>query len=93
MPSTPLPARLRAAEIVVTSGQADAFVAAALKLPFIDRILLRAASAESLPVTHPAQAKIAAAPETAAFVCVGEVCSLPVTKPEQIAETILAMRK
>ncbi len=85
--------RLRAAEIVVTGKDAEPFVTAALKIPFIDRILLRAASAETLPATHPAQAKIAAALETAAFVCVGEICSLPVTKPEQIAETVLAMRK
>jgi uncharacterized protein len=64
-----------------------------LKIPFIDRIVLRAASAESLPAGHPAQAKIAAAPDAAAFVCVGETCSLPVTQPEQIAETVSAMRK
>jgi uncharacterized protein len=85
--------RLRAAEIVVTGRAAERFVSAALKIPFIDRIVLRAASAEALPVAHPAQAKIAAAQETAAFVCVGETCSLPVTKAEQIAETVVAMRK
>jgi uncharacterized protein YyaL (SSP411 family) len=64
-----------------------------LKIPFIDRIVLRAAAAEALPAAHPAQGKIAAAPESAAFVCVGETCSLPVTQPEEIAETVLAMRK
>ncbi len=85
--------RLRAAEIVVTGSEVERFAAAALKIPFIDRIVLRAASAESLPAAHPAQAKIAAAPEAAAFVCVGETCSLPVTQPEQIAETVSAMRK
>ena len=85
--------RLRAAEIVVTGRDAEAFAEAALKIPFIDRIVLRAASAQALPAAHPAQAKIAAAPETAAFVCVGQTCSLPVTQAEQIAETVLAMRK
>ena len=84
--------RLRAAQIVVTGGEAERLVAAALKIPFIDRIVLRAASAESLPAAHPAQAKIAAAPEAAAFVCVGETCSLPITQPEQIAETVSAIR-
>jgi uncharacterized protein YyaL (SSP411 family) len=84
--------RLRAAQIVVTGQDAERFAAAALNIPFIDRILLRAASAEALPSAHPAQAKIAAAPESAAFVCVGETCSLPVTKTELIAETVLAMR-
>jgi uncharacterized protein YyaL (SSP411 family) len=85
--------RLRAAEIVVTGKDAGRFAAAALKIPFIDRIVLRAVAADALPAAHPAQAKIAAAPETAAFVCVGETCSLPVTQPEEIAETVLAMRK
>jgi uncharacterized protein YyaL (SSP411 family) len=85
--------RLRAAEIVVTGRDAERFATAALKIPFIDRIVLRAASAETLPATHPAQAKIAAVPETAAFVCIGETCSLPVTEAQQIAETVLAMRK
>ena len=85
--------RLRAAEIVIAGRESARFVAAALKIPFIDRIVLRAASADALPATHPAQAKVAAAAETAAFVCVGETCSLPVTQPEKIAETIAAMRK
>ena len=85
--------RLRAAEIVVTGTQAEGFAQAALKIPFVDRIVLRAASVQSLPASHPAQAKIAAAPGAAAFVCVGETCSLPVTQPDQIAETISAMRR
>ena len=80
--------RLRAAEIVVVgSGQrAEALAAAALKLPFLDRIVLRAPSAEALPPLHPAQEKIKAASGAAAFICVGERCSLPVTEPEQIVE-------
>jgi uncharacterized protein len=85
--------RLRGAEIVATGKDAEAFAQAALKLPFLDRIVLRAGSAADLPATHPAQEKLAAAPEGAAFVCVGETCSLPVTAPEQIAATLSAMRK
>src|SRR6185295_8172326 len=84
--------RLRAAEIVVTGQDAAPLVAAALKIPFIDRILLRAASADALPAAHPAQAKIRAASGSAAFVCVGETCSLPVTQAEDIAETVSGMR-
>src|SRR5205823_9005407 len=44
--------RLRAAEIVVTGtgARADALAAAALKLCFLDRIVLRAPAAASLPV-------------------------------------------
>jgi uncharacterized protein YyaL (SSP411 family) len=84
--------RLRGAEIVVTGVESDALVQAALKLPFIDRVVLRAPTANALPVTHPARDKISAAPNGAAFVCVGERCSLPVTTPEAIAEAVRAMR-
>ena len=52
--------RLRAAEIVVAGqgARADELLIAARKLPFLDRIVLRASSAAALPATHPALAKI-----------------------------------
>jgi uncharacterized protein YyaL (SSP411 family) len=86
--------RLRAAEIVVVGSgpQADDLAAAALKVPYLDRIVLRAPNPRSLPGRHPAQDKIRATPGTAAFVCVGETCSLPVTSGEQLAQTLSAMR-
>jgi len=84
--------RLRGAEIVVTGPQADRLAQAALKLPFLDRIVLRASSAAELPAAHPAQEKLKAAPESAAFICVGATCSLPVTSPDQIASAVMAMR-
>ena len=83
--------RLRAAEIVVT-GEAAPLLKAALKIPFLDRIVLRAPSAGALPASHPAQDKIKAAQGPAAFVCVGERCSLPVTAANDIANTVRAMR-
>ena len=87
--------RLRAAEIVITGEgeRADELTAAALALAFLDRVVLRARSAAALPLSHPAQAKIAATSDTAAFVCVGETCSLPVTTSASIAEAVAAMRK
>jgi uncharacterized protein YyaL (SSP411 family) len=86
--------RMRVAEIVITGPESEALAAAALKLPFIDRVVLRAPSADALPGSHPAQAKIAAnAAEAAAFVCVGETCSLPVTDAAAIAVTIAGMRR
>ena len=54
--------RLNAAEIVVTGPDHERFADAALKLPFSTAIVLRAPSAATLPASHPAQAKIAAAP-------------------------------
>jgi uncharacterized protein YyaL (SSP411 family) len=86
--------RLRAAEIVVvgSGAQADALTAIALKQPFLDRAVLRAHSAAALPPAHPVQAKIAAVSEAAAFICVGETCSRPVTRGDQMVETLEAMR-
>ena len=84
--------RLRAAEIVVTGSAAERFAQAALKLPYLDRIVLRAASVTDLPASHPAQEKLKAAPASAAFVCASERCSLPVTEPSQIATSVAAMR-
>ena len=87
--------RLRAAEIVVAGSgpRADALTGAALKLPYTDRIVLRARSAEALPPEHPAQAKLKAAVEAAAFVCVGERCSLPVAEPAALTEAVAGMRR
>ncbi len=84
--------RLRGAEIVATGADAERFAQAALELPFLDRIVLRAASAADLPAAHPAQEKLAAESGSAAFVCVGERCSLPVTEPGQVAAAVAAMR-
>jgi uncharacterized protein len=84
--------RLRAAEIVCTGPDAEAFAQAARKLPFTERIVLRAASPADLPPSHPAQDKLKAAPGSAAFVCVGERCSPPVSTPDQIAAAVAGMR-
>jgi uncharacterized protein YyaL (SSP411 family) len=84
--------RLRAAEIVVAGkdARADALLTAARKLPYLDRIVLRASP--TLPAAHPAQEKIKAATESAAFVCAGEICSLPVTEPDALAESVISSR-
>jgi uncharacterized protein YyaL (SSP411 family) len=84
--------RLHAAEIVITGPDHARFAAAALKLPYLNRIILRAPNAAALPASHPAQAKIAAGAGSAAFVCVGQTCSLPITDPDRIAEVVRAMR-
>jgi uncharacterized protein YyaL (SSP411 family) len=87
--------RLGGAEIVVT-GQgagADALLAAARRLPPLDRTVFHAISAEALPSTHPARDKLAAARGPQAFVCVGETCSLPVTDASALLQAIDAMRR
>jgi len=85
--------RLRAAQIVVT-GQgpaAQALLDFARRLPPLDRIVLHAAAADTLPPSHPARGKIAAAAEQA-FVCVGETCSLPVTDPAGLRAAVDTVR-
>jgi uncharacterized protein len=84
--------RLRAAEIVVVGKdeRANELLAAARRLPFLDRAVLRASPA--LPPGHPAYDKINAAAQSAAFVCVGETCSLPVSEPDAMAEAVRAAR-
>jgi len=69
----------------------DELLAAARRLPFLDRVVLRASHA--LPPSHPAQEKIKATTGSAAFICVGETCSLPVTEPDAIARTAVEMTK
>jgi len=46
-----------------------------------------------LPASHPAREKLKAAPGSAAFICIGETCSLPVTETAQIAASVAAMRR
>ncbi len=82
--------RMRFAEIVVTGegAVAEALTTAALKIPFLTRTVLRAPRADALPPAHPARDKIATAKGAAAFVCVGQTCSLPVVTPEVWTETV-----
>jgi hypothetical protein len=84
--------RLRAAEIVVTGEDEPAaeLLVAARKLPFLDRVVMRASHA--LPAHHPAHDKMKAAAHSAAFICIGETCSLPVSEPDALAAAIRAAR-
>jgi uncharacterized protein YyaL (SSP411 family) len=84
--------RLTGAEIVAAGPDAERFAQAALRLPFVGRIVLCAAGAADLAATHPAQEKLKAINGSAAFVCVGARCSLPFTDPSQIVATVAAMR-
>jgi len=84
--------RLGMVEVVATGPAHERFAKAALVLPAIRRTVLRAPSANDLPAGHPARSKAEAAPDGAAFVCVGERCSLPVTDPAAIASAITAIQ-
>ena len=85
--------RLRHVEIVTTGHQADELARTALRLPFLDRTVLRASDPDALPANHPARTKIDSGPaEGAAYICVGDTCSLPVTGAESLREAVEIMR-
>ena len=84
-----LDTRLRLTEIVVTGSRAEEFAKAAFAQSFLASTLLRAPDESSLPGNHPAREKITAAKgEGAAFVCRGEVCSLPITNPGGLVQAL-----
>ena len=73
------------AEIAVVGAEQDRFAAAALALPFLDRVVIRAGSADGLPTGSLARAQAEAAPASgAAFICREGTCSAPVTEPEAL---------
>ncbi len=83
--------RMRAVDIVIVGPEAERFVTAALDLPFIERVVVRAARPDDLPAGHPGRNLSLPEGETAALVCAGQRCSLPVTDPQRLAETAAAM--
>jgi uncharacterized protein YyaL (SSP411 family) len=84
--------RMRAVEIVAVGPQARLFADVALAMPFLDRIMARAGSSDELPPGHAARAVSLAPDATAALVCAGERCSLPVTDAGKLAEAVAAAR-
>ena len=85
--------RLHAAEIVVTGPDHARFAAAALEaaVPQPGRCCARRTPARCRRAIR-RRPKSRREPASAAFVCVGETCSLPVTDPDKIAEVVGAMR-
>lgn len=79
--------RIGGAEIVIAGADDGSLTSAALKLPSLVRTVLRAPSADALSPSHPAREKIrAAGTSAAAFICVGQTCSLPVISAGEIAK-------
>jgi uncharacterized protein YyaL (SSP411 family) len=84
--------RLRAIEIVALGPQADRFAAIALELPFLERVVVRAAKLEDLPPAHLVRTVSLPDGQTVALVCAGAKCSLPVTDPQQLMAAVTAAR-
>ena len=89
--------RVAGAEIVILgrSKEAGLLHASALALPSLTRLILRVEDLASLPASHPARAKADVSgdkTQAAAFVCVGNRCSLPVRTVDALLSTYAAMR-
>jgi uncharacterized protein YyaL (SSP411 family) len=82
--------RLRAIEVAAIGPQADLFAAVALELPFLERVVMRAARPDDLPAAHSGRALSLSDGQTVALVCAGQKCSLPVTDPDQLVATAAA---
>ncbi|GLS17256.1 thioredoxin domain-containing protein [Labrys miyagiensis] len=85
--------RLHGLEIVVVGEgeEAQVLLAASNRLPYTHRTLLRVGSVMELPATHPVR-QTGPLDRSAAFVCSGGRCSLPVKDAAALAETIRQMR-
>lgn len=85
--------RLGLAQIVAMGPQADAFARVARAIPFPLRVLSEVG--ERVPAAALGDvmaARLAAAPaEGAAFVCVGERCSLPITDPATLRASVMTL--
>ena len=57
-----------------------------------DQVLAKVWADETLPSTSPAAGKTVIDGKTTAYVCIGPQCSLPVTEPEKLVETIKTAR-
>ena len=75
----------RAVQVVVCGSRADegtkALIEAVYATSLPNRVLTRLAPKEALPLGHPAFGKGQQEGKATAYVCVGPVCSLPVTEP------------
>jgi uncharacterized protein YyaL (SSP411 family) len=65
---------------------------AAFGVSLPNRVVLTLEPGRSLPADHPASGKGLVGGKPAAYVCDGPVCSLPVTTPESLLETLARVR-
>ena len=81
----------RAVQVTIagTTESATDLVQAALASGHPRLVLLRTADASDLPANHPAAGKGPIAGKPAAYVCVGQTCSLPITDPEALTAALL----
>ncbi len=83
-------------QIVIVGERKDpvfqSLLRAAYNISLPNRIVLILPPGASLPPDHPASGKGVVGGKPAAYVCDGPVCSLPVTDPESLLETLARVR-
>jgi len=87
---------LSGAQVVIVGAPASADTrnlhAAVMAAPIPGRTVTVIEPGTNLPKGHPASGKGLVDGKAAAYVCVGTLCSLPVTEPAQMIETVRFMR-
>ena len=81
--------------VLVGESGTPAFVAlrrAVYSVSLPSRVVLSLAPRDSLPSDHPAFGKGLVDRKPAAYICEGPVCSLPITEPETLLETLARVR-
>ena len=86
-----------AVQVVLIGAREEAATARLLKLvgglSLPGRVLQVIAPGATLPEGHPARYKSQIEGRATAYVCVGQVCSLPATRPEELRDTVMLMRR
>ena len=70
----------------------DALLRAVYDVSLPNRVVLSLLPGHSLPPDHPASGKGLVDGKPAAYVCEGPVCSLPITEPQTLLETLARVR-
>jgi uncharacterized protein YyaL (SSP411 family) len=80
--------------LVGESGSAsfDAFRRAVYDVSLPNRVVMSVPPGGSLPSSHPASGKGLIGGKPAVYVCEGPVCSLPITEPQTLLETLARVR-
>ena len=81
--------------VLVRESGTPTFVAlrrAVYSVSLPNRVVLSLAPGDSLPSDHPAFGKGLVDRKPAAYICEGPVCSLPITEPETLLETLARVR-
>ena len=79
--------------MVPKGGDASAMRAALTDVSLANAVVREIGEGESLPASSPAAGKTATDGKVSAYVCLGPQCSLPVTDPGKLAQTIKAARQ